>query len=96
MRYLSYLFDDDVDQETKVKIVANLAKTVHRPTVNATFHRNLNFLVQFMINISMTLFQSKASPCSVDSKLMTVFSTNIQLHGHIMSLFSTLRIRCIH
>ncbi|CAH1987869.1 unnamed protein product [Acanthoscelides obtectus] len=46
--------------------------------------------------VSMTLFQSKARPCSVNSKLMTAFQTCVQLHGHRMILFSMLRIRCKH
>ncbi|CAH1969750.1 unnamed protein product [Acanthoscelides obtectus] len=47
---MSYL-QQRITQGTKQRM-HKCAKTVHRPTVNATFHRNLNFLVQFMVSLT--------------------------------------------
>ncbi|KAG8237143.1 hypothetical protein J437_LFUL011191 [Ladona fulva] len=45
------LFDDDVNQETKVKMVENLTKRIYQLMVNITSHRRKNFAVHCMKNI---------------------------------------------
>ncbi|GBP64579.1 hypothetical protein EVAR_32737_1 [Eumeta japonica] len=84
------LFDDDVDQQTKIKIVKNLSKE-NPPVYSKRYIPSKEDLCGLLYEKDIDDFISnKSKTCFTVLKLMTVFSTTVFFHGLVTLLFCEL------